>query len=71
MFLSFVMKHWLESEYIMEYISKNDLIEKFEDTICDVFNYADDYPEYTRSGFSRELLNEIINALPTIALSDD
>lgn len=55
----------------MEYISKNDLFEKLEDAICDVFNYADDYPEYTRSGFSRELVSEIINSLPTITLPDD
>lgn len=70
-FSNFVMKHQLESEYIIEYISKEDLIEKLEYTICDVFSYANDYPEYTEKGFSRELVNEIINSLPTITLSDD
>lgn len=55
----------------MECISKDDLIEKFEYAICDVFSYADDYPEYTERGFSRELVNEIINSLPTITFSDD
>lgn len=56
----------------MEYISKKDLIEKIEYAICDVIaTYGDDYPEYTDFGFSRELINEIINSLPTITLSDD
>ncbi len=55
----------------MEYISKKDLIEKLEYTICDIFSYVDDYPEYTESGFSEELINEIINSLPTITLPDD
>lgn len=55
----------------MEYISKQDLIEKIEYAICDVFSYADDYPEYTEKGFSKELVNEIINSLPTITLPDD
>lgn len=54
----------------MEYISKNNLIEKLEDTICDIFSYADDYPEYTESGFSRELINEIINSLPYFTFPD-
>ena len=55
----------------MEYISKKDLIEKLEYTLCDIFSYVDDYPEYTEKGFSKELINEIINSLPTITLSDD
>ena len=55
----------------MEYISKEDLIEKLEYTICDIFSYSDDYPEYTEKGFSKELVNEIINSLPTITLPDD
>lgn len=70
-FSNFVTKRQLESEYIMEYISKKDLIEKLEYTLCDVFSYADDYPEYTEKGFSKELVNEIINSLPTITLPDD
>lgn len=70
-FSNFVTKRQLESEYIMEYISKKDLIEKLEYTLCDIFSYVDDYPEYTEKGFSKELVNEIINSLPTITLSDD
>ena len=70
-FLNSVTKRQLESEHIMEYISKKDLIEKLEYTICDIFSYVDDYPEYTESGFSEELINEIINSLPTITLPDD
>lgn len=70
-FSNFVTKRQLESEHIMEYISKKDLIEKLEYTICDIFSYVDDYPEYTEKGFSKELVNEIINSLPTITLSDD
>lgn len=70
-FSNSVTKRQLESEYIMEYISKKDLIEKIEYAICDVFSYADDYPEYTEKGFSKELVNEIINSLPTITLPDD
>lgn len=70
-FLNSVTKRQLESEYIMEYISKKDLIEKLEYTICDIFSYVDDYPEYTEKGFSKELVNEIINSLPTITLPDD
>lgn len=54
----------------MEFISKEALLEKFTDTICDVISYADDYPEYTETGFSRELVNEIINSLPTFDFSD-
>ena len=70
-FSNSVTKRQLESEYIMEYISKKDLVEKLEYTICDIFSYVDDYPEYTEKGFSKELVNEIINSLPTITLSDD
>lgn len=55
----------------MEYISKKDLIEKLEYTLCDMFSYVDDYPEYTERGFSKELINEIINSLSTITFSDD
>lgn len=70
-FSNSVTKRQLESEYIMEYISKKDLIEKLEYTICDIFSYVDDYPEYAEKGFSKELVNEIINSLPTITLPDD
>lgn len=70
-FSNSVTKRQLESEHIMEYISKKDLIEKLEYTICDIFSYVDDYPEYTEKGFSKELVNEIINSLPTITLPDD
>lgn len=70
-FSNSVTKRQLESEHIMVYISKKDLIEKLEYTLCDIFSYIDDYPEYTEKGFSKELVNEIINSLPTITLSDD
>ena len=51
----------------MEYIPKNVLLDKFDDAICDVVSYADDYPEYTETGFSRELVNEIINSIYTVS----
>lgn len=65
------MKYQLESEYVMEYIPKNILIEKFDDALCDVIaTYGDDYPECTESGFSRELVNEIINSIYTVSFPD-
>lgn len=55
----------------MEYIPKNVLLEKFDDAFYDIVStYGDDYPEYTETGFSRELVNEIINSIYTVSFPD-